>query len=63
MFNNVPTILVLSLGLAKIECGDVILIGGMVLSFAQLCDPVFTVILVADYKDAIIHLYKKVSGK
>lgn len=51
----------MGLALFNIQCEDAIHICSMVLSFAQLCDPVFTVILVADYKRAIIKLLKKVS--
>ena len=50
----------MGLGLLNLHCETVVMLCAMVLSFAQLCDPMVTVILIADYKKTVAHFLGKV---
>ena len=60
LFNIIPAFISFVFSLALIPCGDIILACATVISFAQIVDPIFTVMLISDYKEALVSFKNKV---
>lgn len=59
VFNMFPAASCFILSLAQLQVGDFTYILSMIVTFAQICDPVFTVFFIAEYKSFFTRcLYK-----
>ena len=59
-FNIFPAAICFILSLAKVDAGDLPYVCAMIITFAQICDPIFTIFFIAEYKNFFTRCLHKV---
>ena len=62
VFNIFPAASCFILSLAKVEVSDFPYVCAMIVTFAQICDPIFTIFFIAEYKNVFTRCLHKVDN-